>query len=192
MALPGETWPTTGSAPMHALCQLNLTELPFCPARLADLEMITVFVGPAELPVDEANGSSWCLRAYKQLNELRPLEQVDSSSSIKPFPMTPRIIDEDYPCLEDVAIDLPADVEDDYYDLFKNVEGFKLAGWPSLIQSAIYWAPWNQHPASPEYVFQIDSSEKANWMWGDCGVGYFGRGTVAGHVDDWTLQWQCY
>ena len=60
------------------------------------------------------------------------------------------------------------------------------------IQSEISWAPWQQHPISPEYVFQIDTSAKANWMWGDNGVGYFGRGTVTGRQDEWALEWQCY
>ena len=89
-------------------------------------------------------------------------------------------------------IPLPPEVEEDYVDLFENVQGFKLGGWPTLIQSEIYWAPWNKHPASPEYVFQIDSTEKGNWAWGDNGLGYFGRGTAPGHEDVWTLSWQCY
>ena len=33
-ALPGEPWPCTDGMPMHALCQINLTELPFRPPRL--------------------------------------------------------------------------------------------------------------------------------------------------------------
>ncbi|HEX8776147.1 MAG TPA: hypothetical protein VF735_21435, partial [Pyrinomonadaceae bacterium] len=64
-------------------------------------------------------------------------------------------------------------------------------GWPTLIQSEIYWAPWNKHPANPEYVFQINSEEKANWRWGDAGVGHFGRGTGVAK-NQWALSWQCY
>ncbi|MHC4974852.1 MAG: DUF1963 domain-containing protein, partial [Planctomycetota bacterium] len=77
-------------------------------------------------------------------------------------------------------------------DLFENTPGFKLGGWPTLIQSEIFWAPWNRHPAAPEYVFQIDSTAKGNWSWGDGGVGYFGRGTAPGKTDEWALAWQCY
>lgn len=29
-------------------------------------------------------------------------------------------------------------------------------------------------------------------MWGDNGVGYFGRGTVEGRTDEWAFEWQCY
>jgi len=38
----------------------------------------------------------------------------------------------------------------------------------------------------------IDTTEKGNCMWGDNGVGYFGRGTVAGRQDEWAVEWQCY
>ena len=39
-----------------------------------------------------------------------------------------------------------------------------------------------------DFMFQIDSEEKASWMWGDCGIGYFG-------LDDngqWLFEWTCY
>ncbi len=44
----------------------------------------------------------------------------------------------------------------------------------------------------PEYVFQIDSTDKGHWAWGDGGVGYLFRGRAEGHRDEWTLTWQCY
>ena len=106
--------------------------------------------------------------------------------------MKPRAIEADYPVLDDLPCALPREIEDDYYDRFPNVSGVKLGGWPTLIQSEIFWAPWNRHPHSPEYVFQIDSVEKGNWFWGDAGVGYFGRGTADGHENDWSIAWQCH
>src|SRR5437868_2274212 len=87
LALPGETWPCIDGKPMHALCQINLAELPFKPPHLVDLEMIAIFIGPTKLPVDQPNGENWCLRAYKDLNSLCPLDQANSSSPIKAFPM---------------------------------------------------------------------------------------------------------
>jgi len=179
---------------MHALCQINLTELPFRPPRLVDLEFITVFIGPDELPIigENTNGTNWCLRAYPSIAPLRPLECLQTSSPIKPFPMRPKIVEEDYPCWEDVPCEIPTEIDDEYHDLFGNVSGFKMGGWPSLIQGEIHWASWRNHPISPEYVFQIDSTEKGNWMWGDGGVGYFGRGTVSGRENEWAIDWQCY
>lgn len=190
--LPGEVWPMMNNDPMHALCQINLAEIPFRSPHLRDIDFISIFIGPEELPIDAPNGENWCLRTYKDLTRLIPLAQVDKGSPIKPFPMRPHLIEEDYPCWEDVPIEVSGEIEERYYDLFENVRGFKLGGWPSLIQSEIFWASWNKHPIDPEYVFQIDTTEKANWMWGDSGVGYFGRGTKEGHTDEWALTWQCY
>ncbi|MEW6304320.1 MAG: DUF1963 domain-containing protein [Verrucomicrobiota bacterium] len=191
-ALPGESWPMTDGKPMHALCQINLTTMPFRPPRLDDLDFITVFVGPDNLPVDQPNGSNWCLRAYPEIKRLVPLATLDSGGMIKPFPMRPKIADADFPMWEDVQVELPQEIADSYYDHFENVRTFKLGGWPTLIQSEIFWAPRNLHPAVPEYVFQIDTTEKGNWMWGDNGVGYFGRGTADGHLNEWVCEWQCY
>lgn len=180
----GEVWPQCDGKPMHALCQINLTELPFRPPRLVDVDFITVFIGPDELPLDAANGSRWCLRAYPSLDQLVPVGRVNTGSRIKSLPMRPRIIEEDFPVWDDVAGELPADLADDYEDHFHNVGGFKLGGWPTLVQSEICWGSGAKHPAIPEYVFQIDSTEKGNWAWGDGGVGYFGRGTATGHENE--------
>ena len=192
LAAPGEEWPLTDGKAMHALCQINVEELPFRPPGLDDVGFIAVFVGPDELPTGTANGTNWCLRAYPQIESLVPLLQVDSASHIKAIPMHPKIVESDFPMWEDVNIELLSAIEEDYYDHFENVGGLKLGGWPTLIQSEIYWAPWNKHPAAPRYVFQIDSTQKGNWMWGDGGVGYFGRGTSEGYENSWVCEWQCY
>lgn len=192
LALPDEVWPESDGEPMHALCQINLTSLPFRTQGLEDVELLTVFIGPTDLPMDEKNGSNWCLRAYRKIADLVEIEEVDSASWIKPFPMRHSIIEEDFPCHEDINIDMPEDLRENYYSYFNNVSGFKLGGWPTLIQSEIFWAPYNKHPAAPEFVFQIDTTEKGNWMWGDGGVGYFGRGTSPDHKDEWAIEWQCY
>jgi hypothetical protein len=194
LALPGEEWPTTDGEPLHALAQIDLTQLPFRPALLQDLEMITVFIDP-DLDVDRPNGQGWCLRAYPDLTALVPLEQVHTGSEIRAFPMRPEVVEADYPNWEDVAdeVDLPEDLADRYYDYFDTAEGFKLGGWPFLVQHSIQWGQaFQPHPARPEFAFQIDSSEKGNWMWGDSGLGYFGRGTRPGHTGEWVLSWQCY
>ena len=192
LAEPGEVWPTCDGKPLLALCQVDLTELPFRPPRLDDVAFMTAFIGPDHLPSHDANGSKWCLRTYSSTANLIPLAQPLKHSPIKPFPMRPQIVENDFPCLDDINVELDAEVEDSYYDHFENVGGFKLGGWPTLIQSEIYWAPNNQHLAAPEYVFQIDSTDKAHWSWGDGGVGYFGRGTATGHENEWACEWQCY
>lgn len=185
-----EEWPSSNGRPMLPLCQLNLTLLPFRPPGLDDLAAIAVFIDSEVLPDGTPNGSGWLLRAYRNLDSLVQLDDI-GGWPIKRLPLFARLVD-DYPCLEDVPTPLLQDLADSYYDSFENASGLKLGGWPSLIQSEVEWAPSNQHPAAPEYVFQIDSSEKAGWAWGDGGVGYFGRGTASGHTDEWVLAWQCY
>ncbi|SHH10610.1 DUF1963 domain-containing protein [Massilia sp. CF038] len=188
---PGESWPESGGKPMHALCQINMRTLATRPERLADIDLIAIFVGPDDLPIDTPNGENSCLRAYKNIDTLVGLPPRDTKSQIRALPMRPIAIQEDFPCWEDVPTEIAAEVDEHYFDLFENIGGLKLGGWPMLVQSEIYWAPWNRHPALPEYVFQIDSTEKGNWMWGDAGVGYFGRGTAPGMEDEWALAWQC-
>lgn len=177
---------------MHALCQINLSEMPFRPPRLDDVEMIAVFISTGEPPRNSPNGQDWCLRDYREMSSLIPLPQQTTDSSIKSFPMRPRVEEEDVPCWDDVSSEVPEEMAEEFFDLFENVPGLKLGGWPTLIQSEIFWAPGNGHPADPEYVFQVDSTEKGYWSWGDGGVGYFGRGTRPGYEDEWTLEWQCH
>ncbi|NPV57218.1 MAG: DUF1963 domain-containing protein [Anaerolineae bacterium] len=194
MGARGENWPLQNGQPMLALAQVNLTGLPFRTPGLGDIDFITIFIGPEKLPsLHEKNGSNWVLRAYKTIADLVPLEKQYAPSSIKPFQMQPKVIEHDFPCFDDVPFALKEQLWDAYdANQFENVEGFKLGGWPNLIQSEITWAPGDQHPSNPQYVFQIDSTEKGNWMWADNGVGYFGRGTAVGKGDDWFLEWQCF
>ena len=184
VALPGEEWPLSNGLPMLALAQINLTELPYVPEELSDLQLITVFIDSKELPIDAPNGDKWQLRAYNDLSELVPItEPKDTNTWLKAFPMKATIVDKDYPCWEDVE-DCPDELDDDYYDHFENVVGFKIGGWPSIIQSG---APWKES----QFAFQIDTTQKGNWMWGDNGVGFFGRG-LDQNKDTWTLDWECY
>jgi uncharacterized protein YwqG len=192
LALPGEVWPAHNEKPMLPLCQINCVELPHVPHALSDIALITVFITRDDLPIDAPNGDRWELRAYKSLEGLVEVAGPESDGLIKPFPVRWEPCEADYPCQDDVPVELPAEVDEKYYDLFENQRRSKVGGWPSLIQSEIYWAPWNKHPASPEYVFQIDSEEKAGWMWGDTGTGYFGRGVTGAAKDEWALAWQCY
>lgn len=191
VALPHEVWPSHNGKPMFPLCQINCTELPYTPDALSDIALLSVFITQDDLPFDSPNGEGWALRTYAKLDGLIEVIEHGPTPQLKPFPMRWELIEDDYPCWEDVGMEVPPEVEENYYDLFKNRDGSKVGGWPSLIQSEIYWGPWNKHPANPVYVFQIASEEKAHWAWGDEGVGYFGRGR-GGASDQWALAWQCY
>lgn len=189
MARPGEGWPEHGGERMLPLCQLNLGSLPFKPEGLEAFALITVFVSAVEAPNGSPNGTNWCLRAYESLDGLVQLPPPHVLP-IKSFPMRAEEVEKDYPCRQDLPVRVPERAEDRYEDFFPNVRGFKIGGWPSLLCSKIRWAAEGEHPAAPEYLFQIDTLPKAGWYWGNYGVAYFGRGTAEGQEDAWVLSWQ--
>jgi hypothetical protein len=61
---------------MLRVAQLNLQDL-WCavPRVLSDVAMITLFLGPWELPVDQRNGVNWELRAYGTMEPLIRLSE---------------------------------------------------------------------------------------------------------------------
>ena len=187
-----ESWPESNGQPMIPICQLNLSELTNRPDNLKDIELITLFLDSNELPIDQPNGQGWLLRTYKDVTALEEIEKPSVDFPIKAFQLKPEFVANDFPCWEDCPVEVPDEFDDSYYDLFPNQEGIKIGGWPTLVQSEIFWAPFNQHPAEPEFVLQIDSIEKANWYWGDNGVAYIGRGTKPELKEAWTFSWQCY
>src|SRR5438876_5404979 len=143
VAHPDEVWPEHDYRPMAPLCQINCGELPFRPESLSDIALITVFIARDELPSNTANGDGWLVRAYKDLNGLIEIAEPMIDGGIKKFPLRWELVEADYPCQEDVTIDLPQSLADTYSERFENHHRSKVGGWPSLIQSEIYWAPMN-------------------------------------------------
>jgi uncharacterized protein YwqG len=181
---------------MVPLCQINLSELPYVPEKLRDIALITVFIDAEDLPIEAPNGRGWELRTYPSLEGLVETVGPDCEGAIKPFPVRWELIEEDYPCWEDLGAELREQMlaegtDEEYLDLFKNVGCSKVGGWPSLIQGEITWGPKNLVPGDMTYTFQINSESKATWIWGDEGTGYFGRGSWFGKAE-WALEWQCY
>ncbi|MHC4215722.1 MAG: DUF1963 domain-containing protein [Planctomycetota bacterium] len=191
VARPDEAWPEHEGNIMAPLCQMNLLELPYVPEKLRDIALITLFIDPEDLPIGKANGRGWELRAYRSLDGLVETVEPDYEGAIKPFPIRWELIEEDYPCLEDIPIELQSKIEGDCDERFENSACSKVGGWPSIIQGEVDWGPKNLMPGDMEFVLQINSEEKAEWIWGDEGIGYFGLGSWFGK-DEWALDWQCF
>lgn len=117
---------------------------------------------------------------------------VAAGRPVKPLVITYRVLERDLPDWDDVPPDLtiPESIEGEWEEHFGAAEGCKLGGWPSLIQSEIFWAPDNDHPADPEFVLQLESVAKANFVLLGEAVLHFGRGTGTSR-DVWTLERQC-
>ena len=186
-----EPWPTFGGKPMMGLCQIKVAELPFVPDRLADIALITVFIRQDDIPDDNSrNGEQWLLRAYPAIDGLSVVEEP-KVHGIKPMPIKWELVKEDYPTWDEASgMDVPEEIADDYDDDFENVAATKVGGWPSTIQGELSWGSMTQS-AEPEFLFQFNSEEKAQWQWADAGCAYFGRGT-GGASAVWTFTWQNY
>jgi hypothetical protein len=151
---------------MLPLFQLCLNELPFVPDILINTKIITVFISK-NIPMDlTPNGNHWVLREYKNTNDIIFKDLKNESSHIKPFPLSNKLIEEDYPVWENPEI--PEDISDkilqledegiidSYYDIIENNYGHKLGGYATYCQSGVYFGD------DYEFVFQISSDEKAN------------------------------
>jgi hypothetical protein len=191
-ALPNESWPMFQNKPMEALCQIVCKELPYKPPALAEVELISLFIAPDSLGGDRPpNGIGWQLRTYKSVADLVKLESPLSPAGIRPFPIRWELIMQDYPSsgdLEDIFSDLRRSLDenfDDWGQYFPAQYCSKVGGWYTPVQHEIFD---HVHPR-PEYVFQIDSENKAHWAWGAQGIGYFARRIIDGH-EEWCFDWQ--
>lgn len=189
LGLPGEAWPAAGGEPMLALAQIVVAELPVVPEPLAGIALLTLFVGPRELPIDEPNGTGWCLRLYDDLGALVPLAEPPSDAPRpRPFPLRWHAAT-DWPGREDVPDDL-LDAWDEHVDAgerYSPLDGLKAGGWPMTVQGAVDWREDGSWLDDVEFVLQVDSDDKTGFSVGFAGALYVGRSRGAG---TWHLAWQ--
>lgn len=189
-ACAGEGWPRCCGSPMIPVLQLNLSEAPFVPEGLADVAFLALFVDGVNAPKDGApNGDCWLLRTYGSVEGLSGLAVPADFERRRPRGIRYRLLDHDFPDYDDVAeMSLPDEITDTWEDEFGAAEGSKLGGWPALLQSEIFWAPNNDHPARPQYVFQLARLERITPFSADT-VCYFGRGSDTARTV-WALSTQ--
>ncbi|HYX69815.1 MAG TPA: DUF1963 domain-containing protein [Terriglobales bacterium] len=190
MGLPGEVWPAWQSKPLLFVCQLNLTLAPTVPPLLADAKLITFFVDPELSDLAEENGTNWCLRAYKSLDDLVATPAPPGAPKVK----------KGFECLWQECEDHPNRDDPEVVKVpgarwpragFENLARTKIGGYASTIQGEPWWA-LKEHPCRPNYCLQINSEEKAGLIWGDGGTLYLARGTAPGCQERWFLDWQCF
>ena len=190
----GEDWPQSNGKPMIPLCQLNLEDAPYIPQSIKHIAFITIFIDDKDMPIGNLpNGDKWCLRAYEKNDKLIPIIQANYTSQIKPKALRPiPKVFQDFPPDPYSPLEIDYSIEHEYLDEYPNYEGIKLGGFPAAIQrSKIFMNSAETHHYS-EFVLHIDTIEKANWMWGDLGVGYFGISKDQNGNDIWSHKWECY
>ncbi|MDB5041189.1 MAG: hypothetical protein JWN27_1915 [Candidatus Eremiobacteraeota bacterium] len=197
----GEEWPRWQGVPMAPIAQLNVRDAPFVPTALDDVALLTVFAANVPLNGGEANGEGWLVRAYPALDDLVPLAmppeahvtltEIGCERPLKALPIRYSLLAADFPDWPDVPDDVAvsAEIEDEWEAHFVAHDGLKLGGWPALLQDRIFWAPFNEHPSNPEYVFQIAAVPQAGFELFGEGIWYFGRGTGDAR-DVWAFEYQ--
>ncbi|AJW63549.1 hypothetical protein VO54_02077 [Elizabethkingia miricola] len=174
---------------MFPLFQLCLDGIDNIPEILSDTKALTVFISQ-DPPLDLApNGDGWLVREYKKFDHLIIKELANTESFIKPFPLAPKTIEEDYPVwdgggltseMEDKILELEdSGIIDSYYDIADNHYGHKLGGYPSFCQSGADFGE------DYEFVFQIASDEKANFNFVDSGTIFLAKNIKTG-------EWKYY
>jgi uncharacterized protein YwqG len=190
LGAPGEVWPMANARPMLFVCQLNLTGAPFVPPLLKDIQLITFFADLEAGTMAHENGTDWRLFAYPSLEGLSPMARPAGAPSLhKRFECKWEVAD-DHPTSDDPARIVPKGFDDSEVEL-DNQARTKIGGYASTIQSENWWHI-QDHPARPEYAFQINSEEKAALMFGDSGCLYLARGTSEGFTTNWFLDFQCF
>ena len=171
---PDEGLPEYDGKPMLPLLQINVSELPFVPPQLHDVSLLVLFFQHDDYPFDKPHGEGWLIREYISLEGLQPLPVSDLPPLAKPFPIKWSLIEDDAPSWEDCwsvieGIDFVNDdheANNAFYEDFHRFHQTKVGGYPYCIQ----------HEAlkrNTEFVFQVGSEEKAQWMWIDHGIGCF-------------------
>lgn len=161
--------------PMIPLMTLFIKDLPHIPEVVNSVELITVFISAAAIEAVTLEDDDFCVRTYHSLEDLESCDW--HTDYIKAFPLTPKVLNEDYPMwdsedipesLRERILELESDGEIDYFEDIADTDEcyHKLGGYPSYIQSGIAWDNY-------EFIFQIVSDEKADFYFGDDGNIYF-------------------
>ena len=149
--------------PMFPLMQLCLADLPFIPQVLQNTKVLTVFISSDFFDDPEGN---FCIREYPTLEDLVEKDFGGSIEGVKPFPLFPQLIENDFPAWysDDISSDL-ADIIlrmekeegikyfEDIYE--KNEVMHKIGGYANYCRGS------DGFKAGYEFVLQIASDFKA-------------------------------
>ncbi|MFZ4772691.1 DUF1963 domain-containing protein [bacterium] len=177
--------------PMFPLMQLCLADLPFIPKALQNTKVLTVFISSDFLDDEEGN---FCIREYSNLEDLVEKDFGNSIEGVKPFPLFPQLIENDFPAWED-GDDISSDVADiillrekgiEYReDIYEEKEAMhKIGGYANYCRGdhAIF-------KAGNEFLLQIATDYKAGLEIGQAGNIYFAKNLI---TNEWQALWDAY
>lgn len=177
--------------PMFPIMQLCLADLPFIPQALQNTKVLTVFISSDFLDDQEGN---FCIREYPSLENLVEKDFGGSIEGVKPFPLFPQLIENDFPYW--YSKDIPSDLADiilhkeeeegiKYFeDIYKENEvRHKIGGYANYCRGS------DGFEADYEFVFQIASDDKAGLEIGQFGNIYFAKNPL---TNQWQTDWDDY
>lgn len=169
VSLAGEGLPVWRGKPMFPLLQIRIDELPVIPEQLENVALLVLFHNMESHPFDQPHGEGWLIREYATLDGLELLPEL--ATPYRAFPVRWLSVNDDAPGWEDAwdILDLSAvnddePASDSFFEDFSRYGGTKVGGYPAEIQHGV---------GLEDFVFQVGSEEKVNWMWADNGIGYF-------------------
>ncbi len=186
--------------PMFPLVQLCLADLPFIPQALQNTKVLTIFISSDFLDDSEGN---FCIREYPTLENLVEKDFGGSIEGLKPFPLFPQLMENDFPawCSDDsddiYSNYIPSDLVDiilrmekdegikyseDIYE--KNEAMHKIGGYPNYCRGDAL-----EFEAGYEFVFQVASDYKAALEIGAGGNIYFAKNPT---TNKWQANWDDY
>ena len=189
-----EACPTdVNQQPMFPLMQLCLADLPFIPQALQNTKVLTVFISSDFL--DDLEGN-FCIREYSTLEGLVEKDFGSSIEGVKPFPLFPQLIENDFPAWGD-GDDISSDVADiilriekeesiEYReDIYEGKEAMhKIGGYANYCRGdhALF-------KADSEFVLQIATDYKVGLEIGQAGNIYFAKNLT---TNEWEALWDDY
>ena len=197
-----EGWPYFDGKPLPFICQFNLTEAPFIPEILKDIKLITFFANHESYELGSDNGQGWCLRAYRELTDLYPLQIPQGCSLQKKTGAYWGAYHQDMPSIDDDQRKNPAGYEFtqdelDYLDEnYFPIGETKIGGYCCHIQDLPWWdSKRNEHldlyykNLDITFCLQIGSYLELDLLWGDMGIVNIARGNKQYSKDQWFLDW---
>lgn len=162
---------------MIPIATIFLKSLPFVPLELSGIELITLFMSQDvwDNLVSEDLSPWFFIRTYTSLDNLVRCDY--KSEFIKPFPLSPKFVEDDYPCWDeggipdeifDIILELEEKDEINYFeDICENLYAeHKVGGNPDFCQ------PGFDFGNGYKFVLQISSDEKALFNIVDSGSFY--------------------
>lgn len=176
--------------PMMPLAQIYLKNLPFVPKELAGIELVSIFISSVLPKPFDKMSENWLIREYTSIDNLIRKDVSPSESFLKPFPLKPEFIQNDFPLWDGGGV--PYDLEkeilsleksgiiDSYYDIVEHCYEHKIGGYPSFCQSGIDFGK------GFKFVLQICSDPKLNLNVIDNGSLMFAKNSSTG---EWVLYY---